>query len=99
MTYTIEQKNNAINAYMGGANYVIEKHYPSKKVKELELNDLLYDKSWDWIIPVWKKVRFDMSPMMVIHAITCIDDDVILELHQIISQVCIDWCKNNNIKL
>jgi hypothetical protein len=99
---TIEQRNNAIAAYMGGPDYLKEKHFDHLMDVEFELigpEDLQFHSSWDWMIPVWKKIRFEMTPVMVIHAISCIDDDAIDPLHELVSQVAIDWCKKHDINL
>lgn len=96
---TTEQRNNAICAYMGGIDYVIEKHYPDKNRNEVSLSDLHFHNDWNFMIPVWKRIRFEMTPIMVIHAISCIDDDAIDPLHELVSQVAIDWCKKHDINL
>ena len=75
---TIEERNNYICTYMGGEEYILNKHFSKKKSKSLTLNDLKFHESWDWMIPVWKKIRFDLSPTMVIFAINCIDDDLLI---------------------
>ena len=85
---TIEERNNYICTYMGGEEYILNKHFSKKKSKRLTLNDLKFHESWDWMIPVWKKIRFDLSPTMVIFAINCIDDDNINELHTLLSNIC-----------
>jgi len=85
---TIEERNNYICTYMGGEEYILNKHFSNKKSKSLTLNDLKFHESWDWMIPVWKKIRFDLSPTMVIFAINCIDDDNINELHILLSNIC-----------
>jgi len=85
---TIEERNNYICTYMGGEEYILNKHFSNKKSKSLTLNDLKFHESWDWMIPVWKKIRFDLSPTMVIFAINCIDDDNINELYTLLSNIC-----------
>jgi len=84
----IDKANNYICSYMGGADYVIDKHYPKRKADSIGLKDLKFNSSWDWLIPVWKKIRFELSPTMVIFAINCIDDDNKEELHVLISNIC-----------
>lgn len=99
---TTEQRNNAITAFMGGPGYLREKHFKDLMDAEFELiglEDLRFHESWDWLIPVWSKVRFELSPVMVISAITFIDENRITDLHQLISQVCINWCNEKGIKL
>jgi hypothetical protein len=99
MTYSTEQKNNAVLAYMGGLNYLKDKPYVIKNTEDITLSDLKFHKSWNWLIPVWSKIRFKMTPVMVIHAVSCIDDASIDPLFDLISQIAIDWCKSNNYKL
>jgi hypothetical protein len=101
MTYTTDQRNNAIAARMGGPIALREAlgHHDDAEFDFETLEDLRFEGSWDWLIPVWKKVRFDLSPVQVIAAIGYIDDDNIKELYQLLSQVCISWCNTNNLKL
>lgn len=99
---TTEQRNNAITAFMGGPKYLRETHFNGLTDVEFELiglEDLRFHQSWDWLIPVWSKVRFKLSPAMVISAITYIDENRITDLHQLISQLCIGWCHEQGIKL
>jgi hypothetical protein len=96
----IEQRNNAITAYMGGVDYVKRKHkIPKKKDQELKLEDLKYHTSWDWMIPVWSKLRQELSPGMVIFAINCIDADRLVDLHELLGNVAIQWCKKNDYNI
>lgn len=102
---TTEQRNNAICAYMGGPDYLKQTHFSyiaeDKQFDMIGPSDLRFHESWDWLIPVWSKVRFEMksAPAMIIAAITYIDENRILDLHTLISNVCIQWCKNKNINL
>lgn len=96
------KRNNAIVAFMGGYVYVKNKHFPklsSQEFDEVSIDDLRFHESWDWLIPVWSKARFKLPPMAVINAITSIDEDKIHEVHLIISNACLQWCKENNIEL
>jgi hypothetical protein len=98
----LDKRNNAITAFMGGPKYLKEKHFSDLMDEEFELiglEDLRFHKSWDWLIPVWSKVRFKLSPMAVIGAITYIDENKIEDLYELLSNTCINWCKENNIKL
>lgn len=99
---TTEQRNNAITAYMGGPKYLREKHFSDLMDVEFELiglEDLRFHLSWDWLIPVWSKIRFEMSPVMVISAINHIDEANIEKLFELISNVAIGWCKTKNLNL
>lgn len=93
---------NAITAYMGGPKYLKEKHFSHLMDEEFQLiglDDLRFHESWDWIIPVWSKLKFRLGPMTIISSITCIDEDRIDELFMILSDNAIVWCKEQNIKL
>jgi hypothetical protein len=61
--------------------------------------NLKYDKSWDWLIPVWSKIRLEMSIATVVNAVSCIDINDIDQFYTIISNTAIVWCNQNNIKL
>ena len=98
----IIKRNQALTAYMGGPEYLRKKFYFDLLDEEVELitpEELYFNDSWDWAIPVWSKIRKDMSPMMVISAISAIDTEDIKTLYIIMSQVAIDWCINNKINL
>jgi len=100
----INKRNNAIVAFMGGPKYLRETLLPKTKMMDEEFHlmgpeDLKYKDDWNWLMPVWSKVRFQLTPSMVISAISYIDENNIEKLYVILSQVCIGWCINNNIKL
>lgn len=102
MRYTIEQQNQAISVYMGGPEYLKEKHFKHLMDTEFELislNDLKFHESWDWLIPVWSKVRYEMTPGMVFCAIQFTDDADVKGMHELIGNVCLSWCKENKIDL
>ncbi len=61
--------------------------------------NLKYDKSWDWLIPVWSKIRMEMSIATVVNAVSCIDINDIDKFFEIISNTAIIWCNQNKIKL
>jgi hypothetical protein len=61
--------------------------------------NLKYDKSWDWLIPVWSKIRLEMSIATVVNAVSCIDINDIDQFYTIVSNTAIVWCNQNNIKL
>lgn len=101
-TEEIIKRNQALIAYMGGPDYLREKFYNRTLIEEFELItpiELEFKHSWDWAIPVWSKIRKDLSPIMVISAISAIDMEDIETLYIIMSQVAIDWCINNKINL
>jgi len=61
--------------------------------------NLKYDKSWDWLIPVWSKIRMEMSIGTVVNAVSCIDINDIDKFFEIVSNTAIIWCNQNKIKL
>lgn len=98
----INKRNNAITAYLGGPVYLRTKFWKDLMASEVRLmgiEDLEFNTNWNWAIPAWSQIRKELSPMMVISAISAIDTEDINSLFQILSQVCIDWCRKNNIKL
>lgn len=100
MTYTTEQKNNAMTAFLGGTEYIKKTHFPNGFEEEvLTLEDLKFHSDWNWIIPAWAKIRTSLPFAMVIPAISAIDIGDINALHDILSAVCINWCKDKGLKL
>lgn len=102
MNEELIKRNNALVAFMGGPKYIKKKHFADLTEEEFQLisvEDLPFNRSWDWIIPVWSKLRFKLSPSMVIVAITAIDEERIQDLFDLLSGFCVNWCKENNIKL
>lgn len=100
MTYTVEQKNNAITAFLGGPEFLKKTYYPSGLPEEhITLEDLRYHHDWNWIIPAWSKIRTTLPFAMVVPAISAIDVADIATLHEILAGVCINWCKEKGIKL
>jgi hypothetical protein len=51
------------------------------------------------MIPVWSKLRQELTPGMVIFAINCIDADRLVDLHELLGNVAIQWCKNNDYNI
>lgn len=99
---TTEQRNNAIAAFMGGPEYLRRQHFSDLMDVEFELiglEDLKFHTSWDWMIPVWSKVRFEMTPTMVFAAIQFTDTADLNGMHQLVSNVCINWCNAKGINL
>jgi hypothetical protein len=96
-TEDLHKRLNAISAYMGGPQYLYEKHFSDMEQaafeKMISLDDLKFNESWDWLIPVWSKLRFDLSPMAVISCIDYIDQDKINDLFMLLSDNAIAWCK------
>lgn len=104
MTYTLEQKNNAIAAFLGGPKYIRDKHFPKGTMMDEEFaligpEDLKFHTDWNWMIPAWSKVRTSLPFAMVVPAISAIDVDDLAALHEIVSAVCVKWCEDKDIKL
>jgi hypothetical protein len=98
---TTEQRNNAIVAFMGGPEALRKAlgHHDDAEFDFTELKDLRFHLSWDWMIPVWSKVRYEMTPNMVFAAIQFTDTADLEGMHLLVSNVCINWCKKNGIEL
>jgi len=93
---------NAITAYMGGPKYLKEKHFSHLMDVEFQLiglDDLRFHESWDWLVPVWSKLRFELGPQTIISAITCIDENRIMDLFMILSGTAMTWCQKQGIQL
>lgn len=103
----IEKKNNAITAYIGGPSVLKPLFFKGLIDEEFHLmgpEDLKFHLSWDWIMPVWKKLKLDVSSredqLAMYFAMSKALDDVDLEkLHNLVSVYCINWCKQKQIKL
>ena len=65
--------------------------------------ELMFHKSWDWIMPVWGKVNKDLfsndSASLLYSMSKAIDAVDIEAFHRLIGFHCIIWCKNKQIKL
>mgnify|MGYP000867367238 CR=1 FL=1 len=99
---TTEQRNNAIAAFMGGPEYLRRQHFSNLTDEQFTFvgpEDLRFHASWDWMIPVWTKVRYEMTPTMVIAAIQYTDTADLIAMHQLVSNVCINWCNAKGINL
>lgn len=107
MEYTIEEKNNAITAYMGGPRFIKENFMRGLMEEEFSLmgpEDLKFHLSWDWIMPVWKKLRLDLmstaDQASLLFALSKALDDVNLEaFHKLVSLHCTHWCERKQIKI
>jgi hypothetical protein len=103
----IIKKNNAIAAYLGGPQ-ALKALFLSGLTNEefyiMSAEDLMFHRSWDWMMPLWKKVRIDLSSredqVAMFYAMSKALDDVDLEkLHNLVSVYCINWCNQKQIKL
>lgn len=92
---------------MGGPSFLRE--LLKGKVQEEEITiygpeDLEFHTSWDWLMPVWKKVNKDLSTTqdsvaMFYSMSRAIDLVDITALHNLIAIHCINWCIAKQIKL
>jgi hypothetical protein len=102
-TEDLHKRLNAVCAYMGGPQYLYEKYFSDMEQAAFEkvigLDDLKFHESWDWLIPVWSKLRYELNPMAVISAIGYIDEDRINDLFMLLSDNAIAWCKGKGIEL
>lgn len=103
----IIKKNNAITAYLGGPQVLKSLFFNNLMNEEFYLmsaEDLMFHRSWDWMMPLWKKIRIDLSSredqVAMFYAMSKALDDVDLEkLHNLVSVYCINWCNQKQIKL
>lgn len=93
------KRNNAICAFMGGAEYLFKKYYPDKNIEHLSVSDMHFHDDWNFLIPVWSKLRFELGPQTIISAITCIDENRIMDLFMILSGTAMTWCQKQGIQL
>lgn len=94
---TEEDKNArslVILTYMGGPGVMMEilhhdadEKYIKAMANVLTVYNLKFHESWDWMIPLWSKVRFNLSPGQVISAITCIDENRLKDLFILLSNI------------
>ena len=105
MELSLAQQNNALVAYMGGPSFL--RSILKGREEEILLTgpeDCMFRTSWDWMMPVWKKLRKDLmatqSDGAMLFALSRALDDADLEaFHRITLNYCIEWCKRKQIKL
>lgn len=103
----IQTKNNAITSYLGGPAVLKSLFFNGLTDEEFYFvspEDLHFHLSWDWMMPLWKKLRLDISSredqVAMFYAMNKALDEVDLEkLHNLVSIYCINWCKQKQIKL
>jgi hypothetical protein len=107
MEFSLMQQNNAITAYMGGPSSLKSLFFAGMMEEEFYLmgpEDLKFHLSWDWMMPVWKKLRKDLiatqSDGAMLFALSKALDEVEIEVfYRIVSNYCLEWCKRKQIKL
>lgn len=106
MEYTVEQKNNAITAFLGGPS-ALRPFFSGLMDEEFHLmgpEDLRFHLSWDWMMPVWKKLRKELMATqadgsMLFALSKALDDVDIAAFHRITATYCVEWCKRKKIEL
>ena len=103
MEYSLPQTNNAITAYMGGPIFLKQVILGmEEEILVTGPEDLEFHTNWNWIMPVWKKLRRELSegkPSALVLALSDALDTADLELfHKLIGDYCVKWCQRKQIK-
>lgn len=106
MELSLAQQNNAITAFLGGPSSLrpFFKGLMDEEFHMMGPEDLKFHLSWDWMMPVWKKLRKELMATQadgsMLFALSKALDDVEIEaFHRITATYCVEWCKRKNIKL
>jgi hypothetical protein len=109
MELSLPQQNNAIAAFMGGPASLKALFFKNWTMMEEELHllgpeDLMFHTSWDWLMPVWKKLRKELLSTQdngsMLFALSKALDDVDIEaFHRLVAVYCVGWCNRKQIKL
>ena len=105
MELSLPQQNNAIVAYMGGPSFLRSiLRGGDEEILLMGPEDLEFQNSWDWMMPVWKKLRKDLmaseSDGAMLFALSRALDEVDLAtFHRIVVTYCVQWCKRKQINL
>jgi len=105
MELSLPQQNNAIVAYMGGPSFLRSiLRGGEDEILLMGPEDCQFNSSWDWMMPVWKKLRKDLmatqSDGAMLFALSRALDEVDLEaFYRIVVNYCVEWCKRKQIKL
>lgn len=105
MELSLPQQNNAIVAYMGGPSFLRSiLRGGDEEILLMGPEDLEFQNSWDWMMPVWKKLRKDLmaseSDGAMLFALSRALDEVDLAtFHRIVVSYCVQWCARKQIKL
>ena len=105
MEHSLQQLNSAIVVYMGGPIFL--KQVIINREEELLITgpeDLEFHVNWNWLMPVWKKLRKELieSPTKsttMFKLVQAIDEANIVIFHELIGNYCIEWCIRKQIKL
>lgn len=105
MEYTLAQRNNAIVAFMGGPTFL--KQVIVGREEEILITspeDLEFHTNWNWIMPVWKKLRRDLidSPTQgnsIFGLVKAMDEADLKTFHNLVANLCVAWCIRKQIKL
>lgn len=104
MEYTLPQTNNAITAFMGGPSFLKQVIIGrEEEILATGPEDLEFHTNWNWIMPVWKKLRRELSegqPSTLIFTLSnALDHADLTAFHKLVGDYCIGWCKRKQIKL
>jgi hypothetical protein len=106
MELSLAQQNNAITAFMGGPSS-LRPLFSGMMDEEFHLigpEDLRFHLSWDWMMPVWKKLRKELMATQadgsMLFALSKALDDVDIDaFHRITATYCVEWCKRKKLTL
>lgn len=102
MEYSLLQINNAITLYMGGPTFL--KQLIIGREEEILITgpeDLEFHINWNWIMPVWKKVRKDLidsNGSLLFTLDQALHDVNLSAFHKLIGNYCTSWCIRKQIK-
>jgi hypothetical protein len=107
MELSLPQQNNAITAFMGGPVSLKALFFTGMMEDEFHLigpEDLRFHESWDWLMPVWKKLRKELlstqdNGSMLFALSKALDDVDIKAFHRLVAVYCVGWCNRKQIKL
>ena len=105
MEYSLAQRNNAIVAFMGGPSFLKQVIIGrEEEILATGPEDLEFHTNWNWIMPVWKKLRRDLmdSPTQgnnIFALVKAIDEADLKTFHNLVANLCVAWCTRKQIKL
>ncbi len=104
MEHTLPQRNNAIVAFMGGPSFLKQVIIGrEEEILATGPEDLEFHTNWNWIMPVWKKLRIELVDWneyaLVLSLNTALGKADIKRFHDLASHYCLEWCTKKQIKL
>ena len=104
MEPSLQQLNKAIVAYMGGPIFL--KQVIVGREEEILITgpeDLEFHTNWNWLIPVWKKLRIELVDWnelaLALSLNTALGKADIKRFHDLAANYCLEWCIKKQIKL